>query len=172
MGDVGVESVEGEGSTFWLELNECDAKPHHKAHQLTGLKALQSIEEKVRSGEVKVVLYIDDNPSNIKLVERILAKRHDILLLSAHEPSTGIELATLSNPGLILLDITMPEMDGYTVLKKLQALPDFQHTPVVALTANAMEKDVEKGLKAGFVAYLTKPLDVGKFFAIVDQHLR
>lgn len=170
-GNIGFQSASGEGSSFWIELDESGFQPANKVAHAQNLSAFYEMQAQVESGEIKVILYVDDNPSNVKLVERILARRNDIMMLSAHDPLTGIELATMSTPKLILLDITMPQMDGYQVLEKLQQHPELKNTPVVAVTANAMEKDVERGLQAGFKAYLTKPLDIPEFFSVVDKHL-
>jgi CheY-like chemotaxis protein len=117
------------------------------------------------------VLYIEDNPANIKLVAQILGRRPHIQLLTAHTPELGIELALARRPELILLDINLPGMDGYQVLEVFKADARLKAIPVVAITANAMTRDIERGLAAGFVDYLTKPLDVGHFHRVVDACL-
>ncbi|EGG98706.1 multi-sensor hybrid histidine kinase [gamma proteobacterium IMCC2047] len=117
------------------------------------------------------VLYIEDNPANLRLVSHILAKRKDVDLIAAHEPELGLELANAHRPDLILLDINMPRLDGYQVLALLRSNQQLQDTPVIAVSAAAMPRDIEKGKQAGFSDYLTKPLNVVAFLATVDRFL-
>jgi len=117
------------------------------------------------------VLCIEDNPANLRLVERILSRRKDIRLLTAAVPSQGLELAQAHHPALILLDINLPEMDGYDVMQCLQENPATRDIPVVAVSANAMPKDLARGKAAGFVDYITKPLDIEQLLRTVDQVL-
>jgi CheY-like chemotaxis protein len=114
------------------------------------------------------VLYIEDNYSNIKLVTSLFSLRKHIQLLTATTPESGIELAKTRQPDLILLDINMQGMDGYQVLEIFKADVNLKNIPVVAVTANAMLSDIERGRTAGFIEYLTKPLDVAKFFQTID----
>jgi CheY-like chemotaxis protein len=100
-----------------------------------------------------------------------MGMREHVHLLTAHTPELGIELALAHRPDLILLDINMPGMDGYQVLKVLQASAELRHIPVVAITANAMPRDIERGKAAGFADYLTKPLDIGLFLQVADALL-
>lgn len=170
-GDLGVHSVPGKGSKFWIEL-DCSYSAQKNKNEKNPPEIGLEIESVNSDKYQEVVLYIDDNSSNIRLVERLLSKRKNILLLSAHEPETGIELAQVSNPKLILLDIAMPGMDGYQVLQELQKSTTFKNTPIIAVTANAMEKDIEQGLKAGFEAYLTKPINVPEFYTVIDNYIK
>ena len=117
------------------------------------------------------MLCIDDNPVNLKLIAQILAKRPDIDLVTAHTPGLGIQLAMSRQPELILLDINMPGMDGYQVLEVLRNYARTASIPIIAVTANAIPRDIEKGGTVGLADYLTKPLDVGKFLAAVDRAL-
>ena len=117
------------------------------------------------------VLYIEDNPANIRLVAQILGRRQHIHLLTAHTPELGIELALAHRPDLILLDINLLGMDGYQVLEVFKAEANLRAIPMVAITANAMPRDIERGKAVGFSEYLTKPLDVGRFHAVVDRLL-
>jgi len=168
-GSVDVTSEVGAGSTFWIELPleflaastprvddaaDSDGKP---AQQFEGVQ--------------HTVLYIEDNPSNLRLVSQILGRRKHIHLLTAHTPELGIELAMSRHPELILLDINMPGMDGYEVLSVLKTEASLTAIPVVAVTANAMPRDIERGIAAGFSEYLTKPIDVVKFHALLDKLL-
>ncbi|WP_341646059.1 PAS domain-containing hybrid sensor histidine kinase/response regulator [Thauera sp. SDU_THAU2] len=165
-GSIGVDSTPGQGSRFWIELPQADAAPAALAIARRSLPA-----DSGAGGPQRHILYIDDNPVNLKLVTQILSMLRDIDLVTAHEPELGIELALASKPDLILLDINLPGMDGYGVLQVLQADLQLRHVPVLAVSANAMPKDIERGIAAGFADYLTKPLDVGRFLASIDRHI-
>ena len=103
-------------------------------------------------------------PRILKLIEQLIARRPDIRLLSARDGSVGIELARANRPDVILMDINLPGISGIEALKILSREdPETMHIPVVALSANAMPRDIEKGLQAGFFRYLTKPIKVDEF---------
>jgi CheY-like chemotaxis protein len=108
---------------------------------------------------------------NIKLFAQMLGMRRHINLITAHTPGLGIELAQAHLPELILLDINMPGLDGYEVLAVLKADDRLKAIPVIAVTANAMPRDIERGRAAGFADYLTKPIDVGQFLQAIDRCL-
>ncbi len=169
-GSIAVESEIGVGSSFWLEL-PVDAQPGSE-HNLS----LSGSDDATSMHDINLsqytVLYIEDNPANLRLVAQMLAQRQHITLLTAHTPELGIELARERHPALILLDINMPIMDGYQVLKLLQADSKLKDIPVIAVTANAMQRDIERGMRAGFADYLTKPLDLTRFKAVIDKYLR
>ncbi|MDH5612365.1 MAG: response regulator [Gammaproteobacteria bacterium] len=117
------------------------------------------------------VLYIEDNPANLRLVAQLLGRRSDIHMLSAAEPLQGLELAAEHKPDLILLDINLPGLNGFEVLKHLRQREATRNKPVIAISANAMPKDVKKGLAAGFDYYITKPIDLGELLQVVDMAL-
>lgn len=123
------------------------------------------------SNSAKTVLYIEDNPVNLTLVKKIIEKKTDYHFLSAVEPMSGLECANSEIPDLILLDIFLPGIDGYEVLKRLQENPDTANIPVIALSANAMQNDIDKGRAAGFIEYLSKPIDVAGFLETINQVL-
>jgi PAS domain S-box-containing protein len=168
-GRMGIDSIPGAGSTFWIELPRQEAVAHGEEEEARGA-AHSSTGSGTSEAEVSV-LYVEDNPANLRLVNQLLARRSKVRLISAHSASLGLDLAVVRPPDLILVDINLPGMDGYELLRRLRALPATAHVPVVALTANAMPRDIERGLAAGFSAYLTKPLDVPRFFEVVDTFL-
>jgi PAS domain S-box-containing protein len=167
-GQIGVESTPGAGSTFWVELPL--AEPHAEAARPPApAPAAAQVPPAVTRREV---LCIEDNPANLRLIESIFERRPDIRLLTAMDPSLGLELARTHRPALVLLDINLPDMDGYAVMQCLRESEATRRIPVVAVSANAMPRDLERAKAAGFAAYLTKPLDVPALMAQVDDLLR
>jgi len=165
-GTLGVTSVLGEGSVFWMELNSADAPrlefetdAQIAAHHGAGAPQAQPIEEI----QPRTLLYVEDNPANLALVEQLIARRSDIRLLTAINAYLGIQLARAYAPDVILMDINLPGISGFDALKILQLDPATAHIPVIALSANAMPRDVEKGIAAGFFRYLIKPIKVDEF---------
>ncbi len=165
-GQIGVISEPGTGSTFWFEL------PSGSVEQDDNQPTLDASEIKMDLEEARTVLYIEDNPANLRLVTQLLGKLPNIHMWSAHEPMLGLELAAENNPDLILLDINLPGMDGFEVFKLLKNRKQTKNTPVIAISANAMPKDIEKGLEAGFADYITKPIDIHALLAAVDDKLK
>ena len=117
------------------------------------------------------VLYIDDNSINLKLVSRILSKKKHIHLITAQTPSLGIEIAIKNRPNLIMLDINMPEMNGFQVLEVFKNHQNFKTTPIIAVTANAMPDDIAYGKSRGFDDYITKPIDYEHLIKTINKHL-
>ena len=165
-GVIGVESTVGKGSVFWIELN-LTAAPQAAA-ELTVL-APAPIQA---NAPVRTLLYVEDNPANMMLVEEIIARRSDLRLLSATDGRRGIELARAAQPDIILMDINLPDINGIEALKILRVDPVTKHIPVVALSANAMPHDIEQGLAAGFFRYLTKPIKINEFMDTLDVALK
>ena len=124
-----------------------------------------------QKNEKRSILYIEDNPANLRLVEQIVCTLPHIQMWSAPEPLLGLELASENIPSLILLDINLPGMDGYQVLEKLRNQDSTKYIPVIAISANAMPKDIEKGKKAGFDGYITKPVNVKELLEEVESKL-
>jgi PAS domain S-box-containing protein len=164
-GEIGVESAVGSGSAFWFELNS--AAPPELAVDKAASAA--NIQGQVQHGApLRTLLYVEDNPANLKLIEQLIARRHDMRLLSAGDGTTGIQLARVHQPEVILMDINLPGISGIEALRLLREDPATAHIPVVALSANAMPRDIEKGLQAGFFRYLTKPIKIGEFMHTMD----
>jgi signal transduction histidine kinase len=153
-GEMGCESVAGAGSTFWIDLpagnGDVEVAPQGTDAAATNAQP---------RGEL-TLLYIEDNPANVMLMEVVAARIAGTRLLTAHTAELGIELALMEHPDLIIIDINLPGIDGYEALRRVQALPQITSTPVMALSANASPNDIERGKQAGFVRYETKPIDI------------
>jgi CheY-like chemotaxis protein len=153
---------------FWFELNSV-AEPHLS---LEGGDAAELVQPHApRGARLQTLLYVEDNPANLKLVEQLIARRPDLRLLTAVTGHIGIELARTSQPEMILMDINLPDISGIEAMKILHEDPATAHIPVVALSANAMPRDIEKGLAAGFFRYLTKPIKVNEFMDTLNMTL-
>jgi PAS domain S-box-containing protein len=168
-GIIGVESTVDEGSIFWVEMNLTDERqtPAHHADFLSAAPLPLPVGSKLRT-----LLYVEDNPANLMLVESLIDRRPDLRLLTAVDGYSGIEMARASLPDVILMDINLPGINGIQALRILSEDPATAHIPVVALSANAMPRDIEKGLDAGFFKYLTKPLKINEFMETLDEVLQ
>ncbi len=124
-----------------------------------------------RAGRLRTLLYVDDNPADLKLVEQIIARRPDLRLLTAVNGNSGIELARASRPEVILMDINLPDISGFKALAILRSDPATAHIPTIALSINAVPLNVESGLEAGFFRYMSKPIKVDEFMAMLDVAL-
>jgi PAS domain S-box-containing protein len=171
-GTIGVDSTVGVGSEFWFDL---------LASELPGLEAEipgvapvhgDGLANEAESDRPRTLLYVEDNPANLALVEQLIARRDDLLLLTAVTGHLGILLAKQNRPDVILMDINLPGLSGYGALQMLRADPATSHIPVIALSANAMPRDIEKGIDAGFFNYLTKPIMVREFMDALDVALQ
>jgi PAS domain S-box-containing protein len=159
-GAIGVDSTVGAGSVFWIELISV-AAPQFAVDG--GEVAAYTPPQVPYGARLRTLLCVEDNPANLKLVEQLIARRPDIHLLTAASGTLGIELARASQPEVILMDINLPDISGIEALKILREDPATAHIPVVALSANAMPRDIEMGMKTGFFRYLTKPIKVNEF---------
>ena len=166
-GVIGVESTIGKGSSFWVELRS--------TAPLTLPAAAETIAAADSSAAapdaLRTLLYVEDNPANLRLVEKLIARRDDLRLLTAVNGNRGVELARTCLPDVILMDINLPGISGIEALKLLRHDPSTAHIPVVALSANAMADDIENGLEAGFFRYLTKPIKVPAFMKALNLAL-
>jgi PAS domain S-box-containing protein len=167
-GAIGAESTVGTGSVFWIELNLTDERQAIRGAAISSALAQSQVQT---NAQLRTLLYVEDNPANLMLVEDLIARRPDIRLLTARDGNRGIEIARASRPDVILMDINLPGVSGLKALRVLAEDPATAHIPVVALSANAIPRDIEKGLKAGFFRYLTKPIKVNEFMATLDVAL-
>jgi PAS domain S-box-containing protein len=167
-GSIGAHSAPGVGSEFWIELNMAIAH----VHDLTPVTPLLSPTTQPLDGaQVRTLLYVEDNLANMELVAQLIARRADMRLLRATDGVRGIAMARAHLPDVILMDINLPGINGVQALGLLREDPLTRHIPVLALSANAMPRDIERGLDAGFYRYLTKPIKIGEFMEALDQGL-
>jgi PAS domain S-box-containing protein len=167
-GALGVESSVGVGSMFWCELSVAEAPQiavrNGEAHALF-------LPEASVGAPTRTLLYVEDNPANMELVEEIIAQFPNLKLVTAVNGTLGIELARATRPEVILMDINLPGINGFKALKSLRGDSATAHIPVIALSANAMPRDIEKGLAAGFFRYLTKPIKINEFMDTLNAAL-
>ncbi len=171
-GAIGVGSTPGIGSVFWIELNAAGPIPSPSIlkKDIEPAPAREIVAPPDTS--MKSLLYVEDNPANLKLIEEIIRFRADLRMLSAPDAQLGIELARVHRPSAILMDINLPGMNGIDALKVLQATPETAQIPVIAVTANAMPRDVVAGLHSGFFRYITKPINFDELNEAIDSALR
>jgi CheY-like chemotaxis protein/nitrogen-specific signal transduction histidine kinase len=168
-GKIGVESTVGVGTTFWFELirhltPQPDAgtgnpKPKRFVPQARATTALRTL------------LYVEDNPANLTLVEKIIADHTPLRMLSAGDGPLGVALASAHLPDIILMDVNLPGINGIETMTILRHNPATKHIPIIALTAHAMQDDIAIGLKAGFFRYLTKPIKINELLQSLDEAL-
>jgi len=167
-GAIGVNSAVGVGSVFWIELNLCDAP------QLAVREAERAALEPLlvaKGTPLRTLLYVEDNPANLELVEQLIARRPDLRLLSAADGNLGIAFARAYQPEVILMDINLPGISGIEAMELLRSEPSTAHIPIIALSANAVPRDIQRCLDAGFFDYLTKPIKVKQFMDTLDVAL-
>jgi CheY-like chemotaxis protein len=171
-GHIGVHSVEGEGSRFWVELPVVPDSEGQDSHRVLDrvLDEAQGSSEDIAEAKTRV-LYVEDNASNLKLMQRILAHRPEVNLLTAVDGTTGLQMAQANCPDLILLDLQLPDMAGDMVLDRLHSDERTRDIPVVMLSADATPSQIKRLLAAGAHDYLTKPIEVQKFLHVLDSVL-
>ncbi|MCD6075596.1 MAG: putative Histidine kinase with sensor domain and response regulator receiver domain [Rhodospirillales bacterium] len=169
-GRVGFTSEIDVGSTFWIDVPSAA----HRAGDTERLAVSVSDTEpafKLASGGLRRLLYVEDDESNLRLLEEVISHIPNLTLLAAPDAETGLRMARDSRPDIILMDINLPGMSGFEAIEKLKHQPETQGIPVIALSAAAMSKDIQKGAEAGFFAYLTKPFVIDELLNTIDQAL-
>ena len=166
-GSIGVESTVGVGSEFWIELIR-DVMPQLAAEHVM---AAELAPQAQGNAALRTLLYVEDNPANLMLVEQIIEGIPHVRMLSARNANLGIALARTHQPEVILMDINLPGLSGIQALKILREDPATAHIPVLAISANAMPRDIQKGLEAGFFRYLTKPIKINEFMHALNMAL-
>ncbi len=157
-GSIDFDSVVGKGTTFHVDLSSA---------QSVGSVADSSpkVSPEAAADLLGTVVYVEDNPANIELMEMVFSRLGTVRLLTAPCGELGIDLVRDNRPNLVILDLNLPGMDGYEILRRLRAAPQTRPIPIFALTASATGRDIRKGLDAGFDRYLTKPFAID---ALVD----
>ncbi|MCX8521023.1 MAG: ATP-binding protein [Rhodoferax sp.] len=171
-GRIGVESAPGAGSVFWIDL-QLTARPQSagQAPENPDSAAPDGGALAASGHSQYTVLYVEDNPANLALVEQIIARRQDVRFLSAADASIGIAFARSHLPDVVLMDIHLPGISGLEAMKILRTDPRTAHIPVIALSANVVPRDIQKGIEAGFMDYITKPIMVQTFTRVLNAAL-
>jgi len=167
-GEVGFTSEEGKGSEFWVDMPTNLAAPSVVEGQLRRVNH----SERMLGNQRHIVLYVEDNPANIAFMRDLIGTFENLELLIALTGEIGLDVAREQRPTLIVMDINLPGMSGLEVMHALRAQPATANVPVIALSAAASERDKQRGLQAGFAAYLTKPVDVEAIISVIDELLR
>jgi PAS domain S-box-containing protein len=167
-GAMGADSTVGEGSTFWCEFQVAAAPQFVAAATGDGESARPAIPQGTPQ---RTLLYVEDNPANLELVGQLIERRGDLHMLSAADGKQGVECARACLPDVILMDINLPGLNGTDAMRLLRADPSTAHIPIIALSANAIPRDIERGLEAGFFNYITKPIKVLEFMDALDVAL-
>ena len=165
-GEIGAESQPGRGSTFWVAfpISGGTTETLQPETPTPDIRAVLPA-----AGTVHTLLYVEDNPANLSLMEKIIARLPHYRLITAHNGEIGLELAQAHHPDVILMDINLPGLNGFQALEKLKENPSTRDIPVLALSANAMAADIQKGLEAGFFDYLTKPLKIPYLESVLEK---
>lgn len=163
-GAIGVESTVGEGSTFWFDLPVSNPLPKPKD--------LDSQRTQPQDGELPHpplrVLYVEDNPANRDLMRDVMDLRPNVTLVMAENGKTGLSMALSENPDLILLDMNLPDIDGLKIARQLRTDLQMRDTPIVAVSAGAMARDIERARSVGIDDYICKPFDVSEMLSLLD----
>ena len=162
-GFFGAHTTIGHGSTFWVELARAESP------LVRGVSARRNGSEPGSNGAGRTILYVEDNLSNITLIEEMLAEQPEIKLMTARRGQLGIELARQHSPDLILLDLHLPDIPGWEVLSRLQRDDATREIPVVVISADVTSLQINRFMAAGARAYLTKPFDMPEFFRVIEQ---
>jgi PAS domain S-box-containing protein len=165
MGEIGFESVVGEGSTFWVEF------PISKKPTIIDTLATKNEDHPTFTNLAGHILYVEDNSANVDLLEMIVSRIDGLTVTSVINAELGLDMLRSSRPDLIIMDINLPGMSGFDALVEIQNIKNVCDVPVIALSANATPRDIQKGHNAGFYDYLTKPIDVGTILNAIEKAL-
>ena len=167
-GTIDFKSTEGEGSLFWIEI---PTAPEDLAPPIPAELPPQNARLDASDAELLPisVLYIEDNQTNQQLMIEVCALRDGISIDCADTAEAGLEYLSKRPVDMVLMDLQLPGMDGYEALQRLRELPGMADKPVIAVSANAMPTDVRKGIEAGFLDYLTKPIEINEFLSVMDS---
>jgi len=164
-GSIGVENNPDRGATFWMEL---PLVKDPVAQAQTAIADLPSAAPPEPQQRERIVLYVEDNLSNITLIEHIIVHRPHVKLVAAMQGRLGLDLAREHRPDLILLDLHLPDISGEDVLQGLRQQPELRNTPVIVISADATRGRIERLLSMGVLDYLPKPLDIKRFLQLLD----
>lgn len=165
-GTIGFNSSLGKGSCFYIELRFCESHQEKDEELLEPQQVSPTTTSEPKHFDI---LYIEDNPANLELVRQVFMARESIAMFSAPDAKLGIEIARAHLPDLIIMDINLPGMSGIEAFKIIRNDPKTSGIPVIAVSANAMEKDIDKAMAAGFVDYIPKPINVPQFLEKIDK---
>jgi len=166
-GEISVKSEEGIGSTFSIMFPVSSEQEQEQEQDTEEASSDIPVNEQIYK-----LLYIEDNPTNMKLMRKIMIRLPQFLLIEAPNAEIGIELFEQTHPDVVLMDIDLPDMNGYDAFLEIKTRFYFaKNVPIIAVSANAMEKDISRGTELGFYKYLTKPLDIPEFIKTVNEAL-
>jgi len=161
-GEIGFNRRESEGTDFWVSFASDDED--------TTIDTLPDEDVDVTPDQ-KTVLYVEDNPTNLNLMKKVIERINGVQLIWANTAESGIEMALRIRPALILMDINLPGMNGIEALKQIKALEVLKEIPVIAVSANAMQSDIDRAFKVGFKNYITKPFKVAEIIEQISSNL-
>jgi CheY-like chemotaxis protein len=164
-GKIGYVTEPGSGSTFWIEL-----PTDSQAAIPSAALSVADIAPRAVAGGYSL-LYVEDNPASLRLMEHLLADLPNVAMLAAPTGPLGLDLAIAHRPDVIVLDLNLPGLSGFDILARLRTMAETRDIPVIALSAAAMPNDIKRGIAAGFFRYLTKPLEVNLLLETIDAAL-
>lgn len=167
-GEIGYDSQVGSGSTFWVEFSVEDQA---EIGQITTADGSKDTTVQVSETAEATMLYIENTPANLHLMRAIVEKTSGLSLISAHNAEIGLAMAVKQRPDLILMDINLPGMDGVAAMRELHAKAETRDIPVIAISASAMKRDIDRTMAAGFRAYVTKPFNVPELVNLIEKEL-